>query len=240
MRRGLSKIGLFLLVLAVLLSALAGCSRPAEERESDTAEATATVTDVPSRELASPSPGQTVVSAVTRSPGAGTVAATETPATGLAATPTLSAPAAVEPTATTAISAAAATATLPPPATKAPTPSSEGGTVWHTVQRGESLAAIAQRYDTTAAEITKANNLSNPNKIYAGQKLKIPTSGQSADKDSGDSKSGCRHQHRVKRGDWVWQIARDYGVSPYDILKANNLTVKQANTIHPGRVLCIP
>jgi LysM repeat protein len=44
----------------------------------------------------------------------------------------------------------------------------------------------------------------------------------------------------VKQGEWVWQIARDYGVSPYDILAANGLTIKSANTVYPGTVLCIP
>jgi hypothetical protein len=38
----------------------------------------------------------------------------------------------------------------------------------------------------------------------------------------------------------VWQIARNYGVSPYDILAANGLTIQGANTIYPGKVLCIP
>jgi membrane-bound lytic murein transglycosylase D len=172
----------------------------------------------------------------------------ETPAAGLAATPTLGAVAAVEPTATMeSVAGAAATATVAPVATEATAQSSEAETVWHTVQRGETLAVIAQKYDTTSTEIAKANNLSNPNTISTGQKLKIPTSGESAStedssgqKDNSSSKPGCRYQHKVKRGDWVWQLARDYNVSPYDILKANNMTVKQANTIYPGQVLCIP
>jgi LysM repeat protein len=38
----------------------------------------------------------------------------------------------------------------------------------------------------------------------------------------------------------VWQIARNYGVSPYDILASNGLTIQSANNIQPGIVLCIP
>jgi LysM repeat protein len=83
--------------------------------------------------------------------------------------------------------------------------------------------------------ISQANGLSNPNQIYAGQKLKIPAGGS-----SGGTTPGCRVQHTVQRGEWVWKIARNYGVSPYDILAANGLTVQTADTILPGSVLCIP
>jgi LysM repeat protein len=38
----------------------------------------------------------------------------------------------------------------------------------------------------------------------------------------------------------VWQIARNYGVSPYDILAANGMSVATGSTIYAGTVLCIP
>jgi LysM repeat protein len=44
----------------------------------------------------------------------------------------------------------------------------------HIVQRGETLCAIARRYGTTYWAISVANNLANPNVIYAGQRLVIP------------------------------------------------------------------
>jgi LysM repeat protein len=55
-----------------------------------------------------------------------------------------------------------------------------------------------------------------------------------------EASPGCRWDHTVERGEWVWQIARNYGVSPYAILEANGLTIQSANIIQPGRVLCIP
>jgi LysM repeat protein len=98
------------------------------------------------------------------------------------------------------------------------------------------LYSIATRYGSTVNAISRANGLSNPNQIYAGQKLKIPT----GTAPPGGTTPGCRIRHTVQRGEWVWQIARTYGVSPYDILAANGLTVQTANTIYPGTVLCIP
>lgn len=45
----------------------------------------------------------------------------------------------------------------------------------YVVQWGDTLASIARRYDTTITAIAQANSILNPNLIYAGQTLIIPT-----------------------------------------------------------------
>jgi LysM repeat protein len=45
---------------------------------------------------------------------------------------------------------------------------------YHTVRRGENLFRISMRYGTTINAIAAANNISNPDVIYAGQTLCIP------------------------------------------------------------------
>ena len=45
--------------------------------------------------------------------------------------------------------------------------------IYHTVEHGEYLSLIASRYGVTVISICKLNNISNPDLIYAGQKLKI-------------------------------------------------------------------
>ena len=45
--------------------------------------------------------------------------------------------------------------------------------VWYVVKKGDTLLAIAAKYETTVAKIVKDNNIKNPDLIYAGQKLKI-------------------------------------------------------------------
>ncbi|MGQ9586048.1 MAG: LysM peptidoglycan-binding domain-containing protein [Anaerolineae bacterium] len=57
-------------------------------------------------------------------------------------------------------------------AQQASQPIGSGGV--HVVQRGEILAQIASRYGTTAGAIARANNLTNSNIIYVGQRLVIP------------------------------------------------------------------
>jgi LysM repeat protein len=224
--------GVLLLVFALVVLGLGACSRSAEEREApdESAQATPAEQMTPGEDTgASPAPGETVVSAVTpvgQTPGA--VQPTEVP---VGQTPETEAP---QPTDTT-----APQATAVPQPTQPSTSSGQTGTIVHTVQRGETLASIARRYGTTWQAIAQANSLVNPSQIYAGQQLRIPTSGGSSSGSSGGT-TGCRTRHTVQRGEWVWQIARTYGVSPYDILAANGLTIQTANTIYPGTVLCIP
>lgn len=47
----------------------------------------------------------------------------------------------------------------------------------HIVQPGDTLWSIAARYGVTVDAILRANNLINPNFIYLGQTLVIPTPG---------------------------------------------------------------
>ena len=228
MKRGVWIKGVGLLVLIVLVVGLGACSRSAEEREGPS-QATPVATSVSSGTAVAedtPSPGETVVSAVTQVP--------ETP--GADAQPTAEGTAGVEPTED--VSDAVPTPTTVPP-TSPPSSGQEDKFVWHTVQRGDTLSSIARTYGTTWQAIAQANSISDPSTIYAGQRLKVPTSGGSSGGSSGGT-GACRFRHTVKRGEWVWQIARNYNVSPYAILRANDLTLSQASNIHAGMVLCIP
>lgn len=44
----------------------------------------------------------------------------------------------------------------------------------HTVKSGESLSVIASKYGTTYQALAKYNGIKNPDRIYIGQKIKIP------------------------------------------------------------------
>ena len=61
----------------------------------------------------------------------------------------------------------------------------------YTVKKGDTLSAIAKQYGTTYQEIAKANNISNPNLIYAGQKLTI---GETASKNKDTTDTGKKNQ----------------------------------------------
>ena len=84
------------------------------------------------------------------------------------------------------------------------------------VQRGDTLAAIAARYDTTADALVRANALPNPNFIFAGQRLVVPGS-------SPEPLPATTNAYTVRAGDTLFSIARRAGTSVDAILRANNL-----------------
>ena len=228
MKRGVWFKGVGLLVLVVLVVGLGACSRSAEERESSS-EATPVATSVSSGgtgQETAPVPGETVVSAVTQVP--------DTPGTEVQPTATETAD-----TGETEGAEAEATPTSVPPTSPPSSGGQQGGQVIHVVKRGETLSSIARDYGTNWQAIAQANGITDPSTIYAGQRLTIPKTGGSSSGSSGGT-AGCRYRHTVQRGEWVWQIARNYGVSPYAIMRANGMSMPQASTIYAGMVLCIP
>jgi len=48
-------------------------------------------------------------------------------------------------------------------------------TVIHVVRRGETLSKIARRYGVAVSAIMAVNNLRSPDRIYVGQRLRVPT-----------------------------------------------------------------
>lgn len=74
-------------------------------------------------------------------------------------------------------------AATPKPATPAtPTPSTENTEEVYTVKSGDTLSAIARKYNTTYQKLAAYNGIANPNLIYAGQKIKIPGTGSTSGK----------------------------------------------------------
>jgi LysM repeat protein len=74
----------------------------------------------------------------------------------------------------------------PTPAPPSPTPGPVGAPITYKIQPGDSLSSIAQKFGVTVDDIVKANNIENPNEIYAGQEIIIPPpkpggTGQSAE-----------------------------------------------------------
>ena len=45
--------------------------------------------------------------------------------------------------------------------------------VYYVIKRGDTLSAIASKYGTTYQKLAQMNGISNPNKIYVGQKIRV-------------------------------------------------------------------
>ena len=105
------------------------------------------------------------------------------------------------------------------------------GHVTHTVRSGESLARIAQRYNTTVSSLTKLNGIKNASLIPVGKKLRIAANSH--------SKTTPKYvKHKVRRGQTLGSIARRYGTKVSVLKRLNG--VKNVKRLQIGQVLRIP
>lgn len=98
----------------------------------------------------------------------------------------------------------------------------------YTVRPGDTLSGIASRYNTSWQELQRINGISDANRIYPGQVIKLP------------SKTGGTPQrtHIVVAGDTLSGIGARYGVSWQSIASRNGIS--NPNLIYPGQRLIIP
>ena len=80
----------------------------------------------------------------------------------------------------------------------------------HVVQPGENLRRIAAHYGTTVPAILHINGLRDPDVVYIGQRLRIPT--------------GEVDTYVVQPGDTLFSIARRLGVSQRALMQANGIS----------------
>lgn len=107
----------------------------------------------------------------------------------------------------------------------------------HTVRIGETLAGIAQKYNTTPENIRAVNPglTSSPS---LGQRLRIPQEESITKEDIEEVPQKIEYlRYAVRKKETLYSIARTYGVTIDDLYDANeNLTAK----IYVGEIIRIP
>jgi tyrosinase len=104
------------------------------------------------------------------------------------------------------------------------------------VARGDTLKALAIRFNTTLAYLLSLNtSISNANVIYEGQRLTVPATGGSTVPTPAPGGS----VYVVKPGDTLKKIAAWAGTTLDALLKANP-QITNANVIYVGQVINLP
>lgn len=108
-------------------------------------------------------------------------------------------------------------------------PVQQGNNFNYKVRKGESVASIAKKFNTTSKSIKQLNGMKTAN-IRPGQTLKI--------KDAASTKDGRKSKtYQVKKGDSYYSIAKRHGIKLNDLMSWNS-GVKMAD-LKPGVTLNI-
>lgn len=127
-----------------------------------------------------------------------------------------------------------------------------GQQTFHTIQAGETLYKLTQRYGVTAQHICKANPGLSAENFRIGQVIVIPAQTESSEetiinevKSAGTVSSAstplkpkCRDMHRVERKETIYSISRLYGITEAELIAAN--PELRTEKLKKGKFLCIP
>ena len=105
---------------------------------------------------------------------------------------------------------------------------SNDGTIYHTIQSGETLYRLSKMYGITTQEICDANPGLSTSNFRVGETIcipnvaKIPENNVTATEQEGkNGQSSKTIKHTVKKGETLYRIAKNYGIEISDIHAAN-------------------
>lgn len=123
--------------------------------------------------------------------------------------------------------------TAPPQPGPAPEPvPTPGGWVAYSVQAGDTLGELAQRFGTSVDELVRINSIRDRNLIYATQVIMVP--GGTGGGSTGDGTV----PYRINPGDTLSDLATRYGTTVDALVALNN--IPDRNTIIAGEWINVP
>lgn len=106
----------------------------------------------------------------------------------------------------------------------------------HVVEHGDTLSEIAERHGTTVRSLTDFNRIAERAILRPGQKLQLtPTSASKTPSATPGPDGHGKIRYRVKTGDSLWEISRQFGVSVASLREWNQLP--KGELLIPGREL---
>jgi len=105
----------------------------------------------------------------------------------------------------------------------------------HVVGRGETIYSISRLYQVNVNDLMRANNISDPSTLQAGRRLTIPSAAVS---QTVSASAQTLTDYRVVRGDTLYGIARNNGITLANLLEINNFSAN--HVIRAGDVIKVP
>ena len=106
------------------------------------------------------------------------------------------------------------------------------------VEAGDTLTRLSKRHGVSIATLVELNGLADPNRIRAGQRLRIAAPPPAQPVPAPAAQPAEERVHTVERGQNLTVIARSYGVTVAAIVQANGIS--NPRLIHAGQRLTIP
>jgi cell wall-associated NlpC family hydrolase len=119
----------------------------------------------------------------------------------------------------------------------------------YTVRQGDTLWSIARRAGTTPERLAVMNGINVNATLKLGRTLKVPVPAQGRTRPRGATSSVAPRSapmtsapvarvHRVRAGETLWRIARQYGTSPERLAAMNGMSAEAILSI--GKELKVP
>jgi len=102
----------------------------------------------------------------------------------------------------------------------------------HTVQQGETLYGLSVKYGVTVEQIVQANTGLTSESLKAGTTIIIPS--------NGTGRPACKEMYRVKKGETLWSISHQYGLTVDQLIAANPEMASADYKLKKGKTICIP
>jgi LysM repeat protein len=107
------------------------------------------------------------------------------------------------------------------------------------VRPGETLTSISRQHGVSIERLVELNEIANPSRIYAGQRLRLEEEAAAAPSaPSAPAYPAATRTHTVRSGEHLTGIARHYGVTIAQVVAANGIA--DASRIYAGQRLTIP
>ncbi len=102
----------------------------------------------------------------------------------------------------------------------------------YTVQVRDTLTHIAEKYGVSVNQLASYNNLSNPNLIFAGQQLRVPSTSP-----QDNTLSELPKTYTIQAGDSLFAVASRFGITLNTLIETNN--IQNPDSIQIGQVLIL-